>query len=791
MHTRIAYILRAFGLSALLVLPLSTALADRGVDYVSMEFPLIEAIAVSEPPVLDGVLDDAAWSQAAEFSDFYVAELDKVPTERTVVWLAYDDSSVYIAARCYDRSPGTLRMEQTRRGGEVQNDDYIAFGIDLHNQHKRGSDHVFRVTPRGVQDETIPEGSAAKVEWRGDWLAAAAIDSLGWTVEAAIPLAMFNQAPGPHTVGFSVYRWHPRTQEAIRWPNLGNNWDRTRAGDWVGVNWPEQRRRPRIMPYVVGESDDGKPDGYMGVDMKHTTASGFTYVGTLYPDFQNVENDILGLDFSYTELIRDDNRPFFREGTGFLPEDWIFYSNRVGEVYGGAKVFGQVGTHGFGLVEAYDRDNVNHMAGQWEWTPADRLQMETKFSWRSGPADAVDPGDGPPVENNLLVVNEIIAGRLVGRGTEEYRIQSGLTQSSGDSADGWNLETSWMRNAGNGEIGWSLRARLLSEGFTVIDGAYDEVESDQRDLDTDLWYEIEFDRTWFRTFGIENDARYSTRFNGDLYVRENALEVWVEVLPGSGIWAKGEDEERPPYHDRTGELGLWWNEDHLYTTGETGVEYGRRKGGDLLFLWFEQGVRPLPMLNTSLRTQWRRHDLPVGHEDRPQGGSGEPLPVYRVGAVRNYYRTGDLWTNHPLSGWHERLPDVPAGRSPRHGPVPDRRGPERRQMDQPRCAQGDGRSRWVRSGSSAVQVHLRFCSRLRHMLWPSPWTFRAFPRFVRMPLPGSTGFWTNPCGSPPRPSTTSTISSLTAHRPFVRWSAWCTTIATSTSPLGATTSVRT
>lgn len=606
--------------AALVLFVSSFVSAEYRVDTTSRNHPLVDAVFVDTPPVIDGRLDDPVWAEAARLSDFYVPDLDRLPTERTIVWLAYDDTHLYLAARCFDERPDLLRMEQTRRGGSVGADDYIAFSFDLHRKLTSSSEHAFRVTPRGVQNETIPHGAAAKVEWRGDWQAAAVVDSLGWTVEVAIPFTFFDLPQGERSIALSVYRWHPRTQEAIRWPNTGDTWDRTMMADWTGIQWPAVRRFPYVMPYVVGEWEDSGADAYMGVDVKHTTASGFTYVGTLYPDFQNVENEILGLDFSYTEQVRGDNRPFFTEGSAYLPKNWIFYSNRVGEIYGGAKVFGQRGRHGFGMVQAYDHDEVNHMAGKWEWVPADRVQIETSFVWRYGPEEAVNTAYGPAVRSNFMAVNEIVAGRVVGRGSESFRIQTGISESSGSEADGWNIEGSWRRDGGNREPGWSLRGRHLSKGFVTLDGSYDYIDANQRDVAVDLWYNIRYDRTWFRSFGVSTDNRYAQRLNGDLYVRTHSVGGDMELLPGTSVSVRYRDMERPPYHDQTVQAALSWNTHRLYTTGRAGAQYGRVKDGDFLHTWIEQGFHPLPRFNTRLRVQWRRHDLPAGHEDRPEGG---------------------------------------------------------------------------------------------------------------------------------------------------------------------------
>ena len=69
------------------------------------------------PPTLDGVLDDAAWEQATVIDDFHQFNpVDHAPpSERTVVYLAYDDDNLYVAARMYDSEPDQIRARQLVR----------------------------------------------------------------------------------------------------------------------------------------------------------------------------------------------------------------------------------------------------------------------------------------------------------------------------------------------------------------------------------------------------------------------------------------------------------------------------------------------------------------------------------------------------------------------------------------------------------------------------------------------------------------------------------------------------
>ena len=69
--------------------------------------PSITALRVEQPPVIDGVLDDAAWQKAPAGGDFVQDEPgDGVPmTERTEFRVLYDARALYIGIWCYDSEP--------------------------------------------------------------------------------------------------------------------------------------------------------------------------------------------------------------------------------------------------------------------------------------------------------------------------------------------------------------------------------------------------------------------------------------------------------------------------------------------------------------------------------------------------------------------------------------------------------------------------------------------------------------------------------------------------------------
>jgi hypothetical protein len=600
-----------------------------GVSVMPSGVTLIQAARVTTSPVIDGVWTAEEWSGAIRVDDFRCHDLNRAPSESTVVWMTYDGNALYVSARCFDKQPDKLRMDERKRlqhsysnntVGSLR-DDCVTFEIDAENLRKSNGSYLLTVTPRGIQADFIPDGAATKIEWRGDWTAAARVDSAGWTVEAAIPYRMLGLPPGKQRVGVSARRWISRLQEESRWPNMGAAWDRTRIAHWDGIEVDNLNRRfPLVMPYGVAQYRDRTISGYVGVDVKQTFSNGMTFLGTVYPDFRNIENDVLGLDFSYSEKQRSDGRPFFAEGYRYLPDVWMLYSQRIEEMYGGGKFFGQIGNHRVGVISSYDRKEVVRTAGRWYWQPIPRLEFESNAVWRHAPPNTPTRTGVPIVEDNLLVISQVKKSRMVGGTTEAIRLQSGFAESDGDSADGFNIEGDYQLYPAAAGFALTLKARHLGNGVTPVDGLLDPIDFNQRDASIEIGYEGVRDHPLFREWNVFGFTRRSLRGNGDLYVQQYTLETWAKVHGGYEVSTVFRSEKRPPYEDWTFTHNLGWNQDKTNGSGKIGARWGWLQGADYLLLTAEQSIHPTQRVTTSASLQYRRRDFPIGHLDAPAGG---------------------------------------------------------------------------------------------------------------------------------------------------------------------------
>ena len=69
--------------------------------------------AISEAPVIDGILDESLWSLIPSITAFVQEDPDNMeePTEKTEVYLTYDKQSLYVAARLYDSDPSGISRQ--------------------------------------------------------------------------------------------------------------------------------------------------------------------------------------------------------------------------------------------------------------------------------------------------------------------------------------------------------------------------------------------------------------------------------------------------------------------------------------------------------------------------------------------------------------------------------------------------------------------------------------------------------------------------------------------------------
>jgi hypothetical protein len=321
--------------------------------------PTIEASRASEPINVDGVLSESEW-QRPGITHF--TQRDPVegaqPTQKTEVWVAYDDAAMYVAARLYDDHPDSIVSRIGRRDANLSS-DWFYMGIDSY--HDRRTGFYFAVYAGGtLSDGTMYNDSWDDNTWDGVWDAATKIDEKGWTVEMRIPYSQLRFPKQDQYVwGVNFIRTIGRSNERddfVLVPKKESGWV-SRFADLTGLRDINPPRKFEILPYVVSsgkflQHTPGDPfnSGHtfaenMGADLKLGLGSNLTLSATVNPDFGQVEVDPAVVNLTQFETFFSEKRPFFVEGSNFFDfgyggtnNNWgfnwgdpsYFYSRRIG-----------------------------------------------------------------------------------------------------------------------------------------------------------------------------------------------------------------------------------------------------------------------------------------------------------------------------------------------------------------------------------------------------------------------------------------------------------------------------
>ena len=170
------------------------------------------------PVKIDGVMDEAAWQDAAVAGDFFmVLPMDTSKARvRTEVRMTYDDQNLYLIAHCYNVVPGTYFVESLRRDFEFgKNDNFLLF-MDPFDDQTNG--FSFGANAAGAQwDGTMYGGGSVDLNWDNKWVSVVKNDPEKWVLEMAIPFTTIRYKKGITEWGINFSRNDLSTTEKSSW----------------------------------------------------------------------------------------------------------------------------------------------------------------------------------------------------------------------------------------------------------------------------------------------------------------------------------------------------------------------------------------------------------------------------------------------------------------------------------------------------------------------------------------------------------------------------------------------
>ena len=372
------YAVVALGL-VLLAAPLEAAVT------LAFSFPVARAQA---PLPLDPRLTDPAWNAGLVPSKGPWENLTtrSPASQQTQAYLLYDDEALYVAFRVQQRGAPIVATQTVHDLG-FGIDDFVGIGVDTSGSGTEA--YYFETTPIGTRYDQANENTRYQPRWR----AAAVRTPDGWNAVMIIPLKVLHvPARGTHTWRFQFIRGIAARGEHHVWAYNGLMLDQQPNQTWptfsdtrfwaagTGIAIAGSASRPKPRADIYGLESVGKDYNqfqqpnqtfmpqdvrHYGIDASFPLTSTVNLVGTLNPDFSNVEIDQITIAPQEFRRQLIEYRPFFSQGSVFVNAssgqrsptgifvtnpNLIFYSPSIGPFDRGAKVEGSFGEQSFGVM---------------------------------------------------------------------------------------------------------------------------------------------------------------------------------------------------------------------------------------------------------------------------------------------------------------------------------------------------------------------------------------------------------------------------------------------------------
>jgi len=366
----------------------------------------LRAVRVNEPLHIDGVIDEPFYRETPSISEFIqsVPNPGAEPTQRTEVWIGFDDENVYVSAKIWDTEgpDGWIANEMRRDSQQLRTNDNFGVWLDTFYD-RRNAVGFYGNAIGGMSDLQITNEGNPNFDWNPVRETRTALFDGGWSIEIAIPFKSLRYRPGREQVwGIQMRRsvlrqneWEHITALPLSVAGSGSQgiFRVSMYATLVGIEAPPPSRNFEVKPYGISGfrtdltatpevSNDGYADA--GLDLKYGVTENLTVDLTYNTDFAQVEVDEQQVNLTRFSLSFPEKREFFLEGRGIFnfgaggigggrggfggggSTPTLFYSRRIGlqggqavPILGGGRVTGKVGPFDVGLVNIQTEDDAD------------------------------------------------------------------------------------------------------------------------------------------------------------------------------------------------------------------------------------------------------------------------------------------------------------------------------------------------------------------------------------------------------------------------------------------------
>jgi hypothetical protein len=326
--------------------------------------------ATDQTVTVDGILDEEMWKNALRIEGFYTyypVDGNESP-EKTVAFLTYDESSLYVAFICLDKMTNLIRANVSMRD-QILDDDHVVLFLDTFNSGKESFEFCFN--PLGIQQDGIYIDMVSQ-DFTPDFLyySKGQLFKEGYIIEAEIPFKSLRFPSGSDvTFGFCIMRSVKHLEQEFIYPKISRNSTTfiPQFAKLSGFKNVSPGNNIELLPeFTSSWQNHFEPDQNQlvseavkfngGINLKYGPRSNITFDFTLNPDFSQVEADADKIDINRRfPLYFTEKRPFFLESTNIFQSPInVLYTRRIVDPIAGLKFTGKSGGYELGILQGVD-----------------------------------------------------------------------------------------------------------------------------------------------------------------------------------------------------------------------------------------------------------------------------------------------------------------------------------------------------------------------------------------------------------------------------------------------------
>ncbi len=311
--------------------------------------PQIQAIRTSDPIKIDGILDEASWSNAISVTDFIQKDpVQGAPASMfTESKILFDDENLYIGAFCKTKNgrKDILAQNLQRDFDYFQND---MFGVVIDGFLDKRNAVSFQTNPYGAQRELlVMDDEIFNREWSALWSVRTQITEEGWYAEIAIPWKTLRYPDNCKEIGIILTRNIRVNNEYVSFPPIPRTFNIYRMpyeAVLTGIEPPPPSINIQFNPYLLVDATRQKEGDILlnentelkaGGEIKWVMGPNSVLDLTYNTDFAQADVDRQVINLSRFSVLFPERRQFFLEGNEiYYMAAWDnlqpFFSRRIG-----------------------------------------------------------------------------------------------------------------------------------------------------------------------------------------------------------------------------------------------------------------------------------------------------------------------------------------------------------------------------------------------------------------------------------------------------------------------------